>query len=129
MSLGHNVVEQLFLDLTPDLVYLHGAGIQVIEPWATQYVDAIKDARYGDAIWARYHMFGEVSNGMIEGLTVIESITQDAMGYKENAPAQYAEAVDFYKGNSSVDGHTDVIEIIMSVDVEDLTGKYIPEGG
>ena len=52
------------------------------------------------------------------------------MGYKKNAPEQYAEAVSFYKdNNSSSDGRTDVIEIIMRVDVEDLTGKHIPEGG
>ncbi|KAJ4138756.1 hypothetical protein NW768_002628 [Fusarium equiseti] len=128
MSLNHKMVEQLFLDLPIDQV-LRREGIQPIEPWATNYVNAIKDTRYGDAIWARYHMFGEVSNGMIEGLTVIESITQDAMGYKKHAPEQYAEAVSFYKGNSSADGHTDVIEVIMRVDVEDLTGKYIPEDG
>jgi hypothetical protein len=128
MSLDYKLVEQLFLDLSIDQV-LHCDWLQPIEPWATNYIDAIHDQRYGDAIWARYNMFGEVKDGMIEGLTVLESITQDAMGYKINAPEQYAEAVTFYKGTSSTDGRTDVIEIIMRVDVEDLTGKHIPEDG
>ncbi|RGP71794.1 ankyrin repeat [Fusarium sporotrichioides] len=121
-------VEQLFLDLSVNQV-LQRDGVQVVEPWASQYVDAIQDTRYGNAIWARYHIFGEVVDGSIEGLTVLESITQDAMGYKKHAPEQYAEAVSFYKGTSSVDGHTDVIEVILRVDGEDLTGKYIPESG
>ena len=129
MSLGHQMVEQLFLDLSPDRISLRD-GIHAVEPWATKYIDAIQDARYGDAIWARYHLSGQVKDGKIEGLTVIESITEDAMGYKKYAPEQYAEAVSFYKhNNSSSDGRTDVIKIIMRVDVEDLTGKHIPEGG
>ncbi|KAL4722196.1 hypothetical protein ACLX1H_010972 [Fusarium chlamydosporum] len=121
-------VEQLFLDLPVDQV-LQRDGLQVVEPWASQYVNAIHDTRYGDAIWARYHIFGEVVDGSIEGLTVLESITQDAMGYKKYAPEQYAQAISLYKDTSSADGHTDVIEVISHVDGEDLTGKHIPESG
>ncbi|CAG7562042.1 unnamed protein product [Fusarium equiseti] len=128
MSPGYKMVEQLFLDLSPDRVSLHD-GIHAVKPWATKYIDAIQDERYWDAIWARYHLSGQVKDGKIEGLTVVESTTEDAMGYKKYAPEQYAEAVSFYKrNNSSSDGRTDVIEIIMRVNIEDLTGKHIPEG-
>jgi hypothetical protein len=129
MTVGYaEPVEQLFLDLPVDQV-LQRDGVQVIEPWESLYVDAIHDTRYGDAIWARYHIMGDVVDGLIEGLTVLESITQDAMGYKKHAPEQYADAVSFYKGTSSADGRTDLIEIILRVDGEDVTTNGIPENG
>ncbi|KAM5368003.1 hypothetical protein ACJZ2D_009717 [Fusarium nematophilum] len=122
-------VEQLFLDLPVHQV-LQRDGVPAVEPWASLYIDAIHDGRFGDAIWARYHIMGDVIDGMIEGLTVLESITEDAVGYKKYAPEQYAEAVSFYRGTvSSADGHADVIEVILRVDGEDVTGKYVPEGG
>jgi hypothetical protein len=121
-------VEQLFLDLPVEQV-LRRDGIHVVEPWASQYVDAIKSTRYGDAIWARYHIFGDVVDGKVEGLTVLESITQDAIGYKKHAAEQFTEAVSFYKGTSKVDGHTDVIEIILRINGEGITSKEIPGKG
>lgn len=129
MSVEHaGPVEQLFLDLPVNQV-LQRDGIHVFEPWASQYVNAIEDARYGDAIWARYHIFGDVVDGRVGGLTILESITQDAMGYKKHASEQFTEAVSFYKGNGKVDGHPDVIEIILRISGEDITGKEIPGGG
>lgn len=54
---------------------------------------------------------------MIEGLAVLESIEEDALGYKTSYPEVYADAVAFYRGRvSSADGHVDVIEIIFRVD-------------
>lgn len=122
-------VEQLFLDLSVNRV-LQRDGVPTVEPWASLYVDAIHDGRFGDAIWARYNIMGDVNNGMIEGLTVLESITEDAVGYKKYAPEQYAEAASFYRGTvSTADGHADVIEIILRIEGEDVTGKHVPEGG
>lgn len=114
--------EALFLGISVQQV-LHGKGVDAVEPWATLYVDAVHDGRFGDAIWARYHIFGEVIDGMIEKLTVLESITEDAVGYKKFAPEDYAEAVAFYKDTmNSADTHTDVIEIILRIDKEDVSG-------
>lgn len=47
MSVQHQgLVEQLFLDLPVDNVVQRADGLQLVEPWASQYVDAINTARY-----------------------------------------------------------------------------------
>ncbi|KPM41815.1 hypothetical protein AK830_g4753 [Neonectria ditissima] len=120
------LVEQLFLDITLNDVINKTSVLPVVEPWATMYVDAILDSRFGDAVWARYHIDGEVHNGTIDGspgLTVLESIKEDAIGYRVNAPEQYFEARPFYEGTSRTDGHPDVIEIIL-----DASLVEVPEG-
>ncbi|WXC63375.1 hypothetical protein SNK03_009197 [Fusarium graminearum] len=110
MSVQHQgLVEQLFLDLPVDDIVRRVDGLQLVEPWANQYVDAINTTRYGDAIWARYHIFGDVVDGKIEGKTVLESITKHAMGYKMYSEEQFIEAVSFYKGTSKADGHPEVM--------------------
>lgn len=120
--------EGLFLDISVHRV-LHDVGVPAVEPWATSYIDAVHDGRFGDAIWARYHIFGNVIDGMIEQLTVLESITEDAMGYKKFAPEDYAAAVAFYTDRrNSADTHPEVIEIILRIDKEDLSGVDIPDG-
>ncbi|KAJ4191851.1 hypothetical protein NW767_010758 [Fusarium falciforme] len=125
-----NAVEQCFLDISVDAV-LHYDGVPAVEPWATMYIDAIHEQRFGDAIWARYQIFGDVIDGIIdERLTVLESIEEDAVGYKKNAPEAFDEAVAFYKSASNnTDGHPEVIEIIMRIDQEDVSDRYFPEGG
>ncbi|KAB8231975.1 uncharacterized protein BDW43DRAFT_281242 [Aspergillus alliaceus] len=42
--------EQLFLDLPIQVDLNKDTGMQVIEPWASMYVDAIRDRRFGDAV-------------------------------------------------------------------------------
>lgn len=51
--------EQLFLDLPVNQV-VKCDGMQPVEPWESLYINAIHDGRFGDAIWARYHIAGEV---------------------------------------------------------------------
>ncbi|KAF9772434.1 hypothetical protein IL306_009852 [Fusarium sp. DS 682] len=105
-------------------------GIQVEEPWGRLYIDAIHDGRFGDAIWARYHLLGGVEDGKIEGtdLTVAESIRQDAIGYKNHDREDFDKAVSFYRANMSIaDGHPEILEIIFGVDREDVSGIEIPE--
>ncbi|KAF5550706.1 hypothetical protein FMEXI_3665 [Fusarium mexicanum] len=124
------LVEQLFLDLPINDVLHPPEWAPVVEPWASSYVNSIRESRFGDAIWARYQMLGQVVDGLCRGKTIIERITEDAMGYKKYSSEFYAAAVAFYRANnSSSDGHPEVIEIILRVDTEDLTGKHIPEGG
>ncbi|KAI1063694.1 hypothetical protein LB506_005736 [Fusarium annulatum] len=132
VACGHytKLVEQLFLDLPISEVLHPTEGTPVFEPWASSYVKSIRESRFGDAIWARYQMLGQVVDGLCRGKTILERITEDAMGYKKYSSEFYAEAVAFYRANnSSSDGHPEVIEIILRVDTEDLTGKHIPEDG
>jgi hypothetical protein len=119
----NKLVEQLFLDVSIQDVLGKDARIQGVEPWASMYVDAIRDGRFGDAIWARYHLFGEVENGIVKGsnnMSVLDVIKEDALGYRVGEPEQYAKALSFYATSSSADGHADVIEMISNLAEEDI---------
>ncbi|KAM0347653.1 hypothetical protein ACHAPU_004666 [Fusarium lateritium] len=96
--------------------------LPLIEPWASKYVEAIQASRFGDAVWARYQIEGGVKNGIIQqsNMTVLDSIIEDAVGYKLNSPEQYAEAVTFYAGSSPQDGHLNVIDAITHISAYDL---------
>ncbi|KAG4258034.1 hypothetical protein FPRO03_02989 [Fusarium proliferatum] len=92
-------VEQLFLDRS-----IHDVLTRkwpAVEPWATMYVDAIREQRYGDAVWARYHIEGNVENGVIispspsDNMPVLDSIREDAEEAKMNEPESYAKALQF----------------------------------
>ncbi|KAJ4256813.1 hypothetical protein NW762_008909 [Fusarium torreyae] len=108
------LIEPLFLDVTIYDVIHDTEGIPTIEPWASDYVAAIRDNRFGDAIWARYHMMGGVTNHILDGtnITVLASIKEDAIDYKVNTPEDFAKALDLYAGTSENDAHTDVLDTI-----------------
>jgi hypothetical protein len=119
------LVEQLFLDFSIQDVLSDTR--RFVEPWKTMYVDAIQDGRYGDAIWARYHIYGDPEPmpcdcGHIHASrkTVMEEIKEDALGYRVNNPEEYFQALDFYAGTSDADGHADVIEVITNLSEEDI---------
>ncbi|RSL74961.1 hypothetical protein CEP52_017885, partial [Fusarium oligoseptatum] len=57
-------IEPLFLEFSIQEVLTNNSWIPVVEPWASQYVSAVRDGRYGDAVWARYHIAGDVHNGI-----------------------------------------------------------------
>ncbi|KAJ5100456.1 hypothetical protein N7456_006508 [Penicillium angulare] len=118
----NRLVEPLFLDLTIEGVLNRDAGMLVKEPWASMYVSAIRDGRYGDAVWARYHISGDVVNGRIGGTnkTVIQMIAEDAREYRVDDPNDFDEALSFYAGSSSTDGHPDVIQVLRNVAKRDL---------
>ncbi|KAM0331645.1 hypothetical protein ACHAQA_003324 [Verticillium albo-atrum] len=111
-------VEPLFLDLTVHEVATNTACIPVVEPWATMYVDAIRDGRYGDAVWARYHITGNVIDGVIPQLggckdkTVLESIEEDALEALENSWDLLEEAVELFRQTKDSDGHKEVIDLL-----------------
>lgn len=120
--------ETLFLDISVQDV-LYDPGVPAVEPWATLFIDAVHDRRFCDAIWARYHIFGDVIDGMLQTLTVLDTIKEDAMRYKKFEPEEYAEAVAFYKAAmNDADTHPEVIEIILQVNEQDLSRIDIPEG-
>ncbi|KAM5341540.1 hypothetical protein ACJ41O_014571 [Fusarium nematophilum] len=118
-----NLVEQLFLDISAHDAVNNTDGIPTVEPWASKYVTALHEKRFGDAVWARYHMMGEVNKGIVgdTNLTVLESIKEDAMGYKANAPEQFADALSLYANTSSEDAHTDVLDVISNANLEDVS--------
>ncbi|KAJ5906183.1 uncharacterized protein N7473_003099 [Penicillium subrubescens] len=85
----HIPVEQLFLDLPIQHVIDNKAGMP-----ATLYVNAIREQRFGDAIWVRYNIARDVEDGIkvrddIPGntnQTVLEVIKEDALNYRVIAP-------------------------------------------
>ncbi|KAL2809740.1 hypothetical protein BJX63DRAFT_445135 [Aspergillus granulosus] len=120
------LVEQLFLDLCVQDILNNTAGMNLVEPWATKYVESLRDRRYGDAIWARYHIGGDMGEGIIDdgsgNMTVIEAIEEDARGYRVNDPALYASALSFYAQTSNEDSHaSDVLALIRRIGEEDDT--------
>lgn len=86
-------------------------------------MSAIREGRYGDAIWARYHITRDVCGGVIEGSDkiVLEMIQEDALGYKLSDPKVYAEALSLCTNTSSTDRHPEVIEIILRIGNQDTT--------
>lgn len=110
------MVEALFLEFRINEVINPPRGMGFIEPWASMYIDSIRENRYGDAIWARYHIMGGVQeNGILEGttLTVLESIEEDALEARIGDEESYAEALEVYANKSSADGHPEVIALLM----------------
>ncbi|KAI3010423.1 hypothetical protein M752DRAFT_276782 [Aspergillus phoenicis ATCC 13157] len=119
--------EQLFLDL-PVAEVLNRTSGDLVEPWATEYCTAIAEQRYGDAIYARYNIFGEAKDGMLtlwdctdEGLyhewniTVYELIMEDAREYYEEELDLYQEALGFYSSNSPNDSRPGIIEALNAL--------------
>ncbi|GKZ78246.1 hypothetical protein AnigIFM56816_001802 [Aspergillus niger] len=119
--------EQLFLDL-PVAEVLNRTSGDLVEPWATEYCTAIAEQRYGDAIYARYNIFGEAKDGMLtlwdctdEGLyhewniTVYERIMEDAREYYAEELDLYQEALEFYSSNSPNDSRPDIIEALNTL--------------
>jgi hypothetical protein len=107
-------VEQLFLDLPIQHVLDNNEGMQGLEPWATLYVNAIGDKRFGDAIWARYNIAGNLEGDIKENTkqSVLDVIKEDALNYRVTAPEEYAKALSLYAETSRADGRTDVLGMV-----------------
>ncbi|KAF5582967.1 hypothetical protein FPANT_8302 [Fusarium pseudoanthophilum] len=117
------LLEQLFLDLTIDEVVNRLRGLTVNEPWATEYVTAIREKRFGDAIWARHHVTGAVQNGTFSEVnqTIFQAIENDAIGYRTYYPEQYSEALAIYANTSNADTRTDILNLISNVKAETVS--------
>ncbi|KAL2847386.1 hypothetical protein BJX68DRAFT_113430 [Aspergillus pseudodeflectus] len=120
-----SLVEQLFLDLSLQEVLTDTTNF--VEPWKGMYVDSINDGRYGDAIWARYHIYGDpepmpcdCGHDPARKMTVMEEIKEDALAYRVNDPDIYFDALLFYATTSAADGHPDIIEVITNLSEEDI---------
>lgn len=125
-----DIAESLFLDISVDRVVRRDRLGNLDESFAQQYIDAVRDGRLGDAIWARYQMFQGFTDGICEGRTVMELIEEDAVAYKRNEPEAFSDAVSFYRARmNSADGHVDIIDIIFRVDQQDISGRYVPLEG
>lgn len=117
------LTEQLFLDYSIRDIQQGRFG-SANDPWAPLYVDALRDGRYGDAVWARYHIGADVENDIVDGsnnMTVLEVIKEDAQSYRVSSPEEYFKAVSFYLGTNKNDGHTDVLDIICNLDEREIT--------
>ncbi|KAF5987563.1 hypothetical protein FBULB1_1952 [Fusarium bulbicola] len=117
------LLEQLFLDLTIDEVVNRLDGLTVNEPWASEYVAAIREKRFGDAIWARHHVTGDVQNGTFSEVnqTIFQAIEEDAIGYRTYYPEQYSNALAIYANTSNADTRTDILNFISNVKPETVS--------
>jgi hypothetical protein len=118
-----SLVEQLFLDLSIQEVLTDTSNF--VDPWKGMYVDAINDGRYGDAIWARYHIYSDpepmpCACDPATQMPAMEQIKEDALAYRVNDPDIYFEALLFYATTSAADGHPDIIEVITNLSEEDI---------
>ncbi|KAF0640885.1 hypothetical protein NXS19_007898 [Fusarium pseudograminearum] len=112
--------EPLFLDISTTSILKKEVGFGLVEPWTSRYVAAIHEKRSRDALWARYHIFGEVINGTIEenNLTVLDRIEEDAMEYKVNEPELFSHALYFYANTSSNDTHSEILDLLANVNLK-----------
>lgn len=109
------VVEQLFLDIPINHALRRLPGL--VEAWVSKYVGAIRDRRFGDAIWARYHTFGNTGGEEIDSDdAVLEEIKEDALGYRVADTEEYFKALSFYATTSASDRHRDVLEMLANLD-------------
>ncbi|KAJ5377777.1 uncharacterized protein N7496_005186 [Penicillium cataractarum] len=115
------LTEKLFLDYSIRDIQ-QGRFESANDPWAHLYVNALRDGRYGDAVWARYHMGADVENDIVgsDNMTVLEVIKEDALSYRVSSPEEYCSAVSFYRGTSKNDGHLDVLDIICNLDEKEI---------
>ncbi|EWZ99563.1 hypothetical protein FOWG_03224 [Fusarium oxysporum f. sp. lycopersici MN25] len=115
--------EQLFLDISIGTVLEPNNSLQLVEPWASEYMASIREARFGDAIWALYHMFGTIVDGFVEGSnqTVMEALEESAMEYKATVPDDYKHALSVYANTRSHDTHRDVLHLFADVDLKDVS--------
>ncbi|KAJ5100993.1 hypothetical protein N7456_007045 [Penicillium angulare] len=120
--------EQLFLDLPVADVMNRTARIRMVEPWASRYCKAISEKRYGDAIYARYHIDGRAKDGIYTDLrdngdgpfelhetSVYDMIMEDAREYAEGCLEHYRNALLFYSKTSPNDSRQDIIEGLLRI--------------
>ncbi|KAJ5914308.1 hypothetical protein N7504_003191 [Penicillium tannophilum] len=115
-------VEQLFLEFPIQDILTNRHGM-ADDPWAWKYVDAIRDGRLGDAIWARYHIGGDIEDDIPDAsskMTVLDVIKEDALGYRASEPEEYSKALLIYAKTSSTDGRPDIIDLIRDLDERDV---------
>lgn len=105
--------EQLFLGFTvQEVAQRDTREFLAVEPWASEYVAAIQERRFDDSVWARYHISGNVHEGIIEGSskTVLEMTEEDALGYRVGHPDLYAEAPSsVYKSTNTLVLQMDIV--------------------
>ncbi|KAJ5358450.1 uncharacterized protein N7496_010863 [Penicillium cataractarum] len=83
------------------------------------YVNSIRDGRFGDAVWVRYHIYGDVENGMVGGsnnMTILDVRNEDALSYRVHSLEESFKALLFHAKASSADGPADVIEVNNNLD-------------
>ncbi|GLA06254.1 hypothetical protein AnigIFM60653_006780 [Aspergillus niger] len=99
--------------------------MRLVEPWASRYCTTISGERYGDAIWARYHIDGRATGGIYSDLrdngdgpfelhetSVYDLVMEDARDRElaEGNPEHYSVTLRFYRDSSPNGGRRDIIE-------------------
>ncbi|PYH77033.1 hypothetical protein BO82DRAFT_358568 [Aspergillus uvarum CBS 121591] len=120
--------EQLFLDIPVADVLNKTARTRLVEPWASRYCTAISEKRYGDAIYARYHIDGRAKDGIYTDLrdkgdgpfeihetSVYDMILEDARELAQTCPDLYSDALLFYRESIPNDSRRDIIEGLFKI--------------
>ncbi|KAH7210179.1 hypothetical protein BKA60DRAFT_623481 [Fusarium oxysporum] len=94
----------LFLDVSISEAQSDRPEWGLVEPWTSDYIVALQENRYGDAIWARYQIFG-----------VREAIEEDAIGYRLHARDNWKYAMTIY-AKSSRNIQSDILDLMFDVD-------------
>ncbi|KAG5752339.1 hypothetical protein H9Q69_013765 [Fusarium xylarioides] len=116
----------LFLDLSISEAQSKRHEWGLVEPWISDYISALEDNRYGDAIWARYQMFGGTANGThleYPQWTVRDAIEEDAIGYRLRERHIWKHAMAFY-ANSSKNTQSDILDLMFDVNRRSYYGLY-----
>ncbi|KAF4415411.1 hypothetical protein FACUT_13394 [Fusarium acutatum] len=107
----------LFLELSISEAQSKRHEWGLVEPWISDYISALEENRYGDAIWARYQMFGGTANGThleYPQWTVHDAIEEDAIGYRLRERDIWKHAMTFF-ANSSKNTQSDILDLIFDV--------------
>jgi hypothetical protein len=108
------IIEPLFLDIS-------AAELGPLTPHEISYIQAITARKFGEAIYHRYHFDSRAVDGFIpsENITVLEDITNDAVGYAGDDAQQFYETCRILQTTSELDGMKYVIDAICSVQPPD----------
>ncbi|KAJ5998613.1 hypothetical protein N7451_006423 [Penicillium sp. IBT 35674x] len=119
--------EPLFLEFRISDVLDSNKRTPRAEPWISRYCTAISEKRYGDAIFARYHMDGRAKDGIYTDtrddscetyqISVFDLIMKDAREFARDCPDLYQKALKLYSTTSPNDAHLDIIERLNQINV------------
>jgi hypothetical protein len=122
------IIEPLFLDISAaELATHHTVPLPFrnppgpLTPHEISYIQAITARKFGEAIYHRYHFDSRAVDGFIpsENITVLEDITNDAVGYAGDDAQQFYETCRIPQTTSELDGMKYVVDAICSVQPPD----------
>lgn len=130
------IVEPLFLDICAAELADHTVSWPFrnppgpLTPHELSYIQAITDRRFGEAIYHRYHFDSRAVDGFLpcENITVLEDISNDAVGYAGDDAQQFNKTLRILQTTSELDTMKytiDAISLVQPPDRVDLKSADI----